>query len=136
RLAHIVQPDINQCGGFLEAKKICATAETYSILAAPHNVGGVITTVASLHLLVGLRNAKTLEHFNDFADAHVKKCGSPYPEVVDGYFQLPPGPGWGIDLDEDFCRQHLAKTQDGVIVDPGLNMFKNANWNQRSQAGK
>jgi galactonate dehydratase len=135
RLAHIIQPDLNQCGGLLETKKICSTAETYSIMAAPHNVGGIITTVATLHMMVGLRNAKVLEHFNDFVDADTKRCGAPYPEVVDGYFTLPTGPGWGVEIDEEFLASFPTPMQDGIICDPGLNMFGNPEWNRRSQTG-
>ena len=133
RLAHVIQPDLNQCGGLLETKKICSTAETYSIMAAPHNVGGIITTVATLHMLVGLRNAKVLEHFNDFVDADIKRCGAPYPEVVDGHFTLPTGPGWGVEIDEEFLASYPQQLQDGIICDPGLNMFGNSEWNRRSQ---
>jgi galactonate dehydratase len=132
RLAHVIQPDLNQCGGLLETKKICSTAETYSIMAAPHNVGGIITTVATLHMMVGLRNAKILEHFNDFVDSEVKQVGSPYPEVTDGYFDLPTGPGWGVTLNEDFLSNCETRKEDGVICDPGLNMFTKADWNRRS----
>ena len=133
RLAHIIQPDLNQCGGLLETKKICSTAETFSIMAAPHNVGGIITTVASLHLLVGLRNAKILEHFNDFVDSDTKQCGSPYPEVVDGYFSVPTGPGWGVEIDEEYLKSCPQRLENGILTDPGLNMFGNADWNRRSQ---
>lgn len=133
RLAHIIQPDLNQCGGLLETKKICSTAETYSIMAAPHNVGGIITTVASLHLLFSLRNAKILEHFNDFVDSEIKQCGSPYPEVVDGYFSLPQGPGWGVEINDDFLASSEVQTEDGIMRDPGLNMFVSNEWNKRSQ---
>ena len=132
RLTHIIQPDLNQCGGLLETKKICSTAETYSIMAAPHNVGGIITTVATLHMLVGLRNGKILEHFNDFVDSQIKGCGSPYPEVVDGYFSLPGGPGWGVEIDEEFLTSQSPPSEDGIYRDPGLNMFVNAEWNKRS----
>ncbi len=132
RLAHVIQPDLNQCGGLLETKKICSTAETYSIMAAPHNVGGIITTVATLHMMVGLRNAKILEHFNDFVDSQVKEVGSPYPEVTDGYFDLPTGPGWGVALNEDFLANCETRKEDGIICDPGLNMFTKADWNRRS----
>jgi galactonate dehydratase len=132
RLTHIIQPDLNQCGGLLETKKICSTAETYSIMAAPHNVGGIITTVATLHMLVGLRNGKILEHFNDFVDSQIKGCGSPYPEVVDGYFDLPGGPGWGVEIDEAFLTSQVPQSEDGIYRDPGLNMFVNAEWNKRS----
>ena len=134
RLAHIIQPDLNQCGGLLETKKICSTAETYSIMAAPHNVGGIITTVATLHMLVGLRNAKILEHFNDFADAEIKQCGTPYPEVVDGYFSLPNGPGWGVTLNEEYLQSCDVRKENGIICDPGLNMFVRADWAKRDTA--
>ncbi len=133
RLAHIIQPDLNQCGGLMETKKICSTAETYSIMAAPHNVGGVITTVATLHMMVGLRNAKILEHFNDFTDSEVKKVAFPYPEVVDGFFNLPQGPGWGVTLDEEFLHGEHLKHGGGILADPGLNMFVNPEWNRRGQ---
>ncbi len=131
RAADIIQLDPTQCGGILEAKKICSTAETYSLMAAPHNVGGIISTMAALHLALTLRNGKVLEHFNDFTDRFVKQAGHPYPEVVDGYFSAPTGPGWGVELDMDFIRQHPPQSVDGVIQDPGLNMFVKSNWNQR-----
>ena len=129
----ILQPDITQTGGLLEAKKIASTAEIYSIMVAPHNVGGIVSTMAALHLCLTLRNAKILEHFNDFADPHVKKAGQGYPEVVDGYFPVPTEAGWGIELDEDFIRSQPPNYINGVIADPGLNMFENADWAQRGQ---
>jgi len=133
RLVNIVQPDISQCGGLLEVKKIASTAESLSIMVAPHNVGGIIATAANIHLMATLRNGKILEHFNDFSDSFVKDVGSPYPEVVDGYFNLPEGPGWGVTVNIDFLESHGPKTEDGVIQDPGLNMFKSADWNLRSK---
>ncbi len=133
RVVHIIQPDINQCGGLLEVKKIASTAETYSVMVAPHNVGGVISTTAVLHLMAGLRNGKIVEHFNDFADQPVKNAGSPYPQVVDGHFSLPAGPGWGVELNHDFLERNAARRIDGVIPDPGLNMFINPEWNRRGK---
>ena len=84
----VIQPDITQCGGILEVKKIASTAETYSIMVAPHNVGGIISTMAALQLCLTLRNVKILEHFNDFADPHVKKR----------WFQLSRGSRWLLPL--------------------------------------
>ena len=131
RLVNIIQPDINQCGGIFEVKKIASTAENYSIMVAPHNVGGVISTAAALHLMVTLRNGKILEHFNDFVDSQVKNAGSPYPEVVDGFFKVPEGPGWGVDLNFDFIESNPPESENGVILDPGLNMFRETDWHKR-----
>jgi len=74
-------------------------------------------------LMAGLRNGKILEHFNDFSDAEIKQAGRPYPEVKDGQFDLPQGPGWGVELDFDFIREKSAKSGDGVIADPAWTCF-------------
>jgi len=133
RCVNIIQPDLNQCGGLFETKKIASTAETYSVMVAPHNVGGIITTVATLHLMVGLRNGKILEHFNDFVDAFVKQAGTPYPEIVDGAFPLPQGPGWGVTLDEDFIKAHAAEVKNGVIQDKLPDLWRDDDWSMRGQ---
>ena len=133
RTVQILQPDMTQCGGFLEAKKICSTAETYSLMVAPHNVGGIISTTAALHLMAGLRNGKILEHFNDFSDSEIKETGKPYPEVKeDGCFVLPQGPGWGVEPDMDYLRENNVAAAGKVIADPGLDMFRKADWFKRS----
>ena len=46
------------------------------------------------------------EHFNDFAEAHVKQAAPGNPEVHDGFFALPHGPGLGVTLNEDVIREH------------------------------
>lgn len=132
RLANIVQPDISQCGGVLEVKKICSFAETHSMMVALHNVGGIIATTAAIHLMTTLRNGKVLEHFNDFTDVTIKSLGTPYPNVVDGFFSLPTGFGWGVELDLDALEHQRPQLENGVILDPGLNMYRNADWNRRS----
>ena len=131
----IIQPDISQCGGIFETKKIASTAEIYSIMVAPHNVGGVISTLAAIHLCFTLRNVKILEHFNDFADPFVKEAADFYPEVKDGFFSLPEKPGWGVELNEEFILSHPPeKNDDGINLDPGLNMFEKMDWAKRGQS--
>lgn len=132
--ADILQPDITQCGGVLEVKKIASTAEAHGLMVAPHNVGGIVSTAAALHVLVTLRNGLTLEHFNDFVDPELRGAGSGYPEVVDGCFGLPGGPGWGVELDEDTIRAHPPKVRDdGVVLDPVLGLFQSPDWNLRNR---
>ena len=104
--ADIIQPDITHFGGLLETKKLAAWAETYYMLLAPHNVGGPVSTAAALHLAAATPNFKIQEHFNDFAEDWVKAAAPGNPEVVDGFFALPQGPGLGVTLDEEVFRQH------------------------------
>ncbi|HEX4212430.1 MAG TPA: mandelate racemase/muconate lactonizing enzyme family protein [Candidatus Dormibacteraeota bacterium] len=107
--ADILQVDITGCGGLLEAKKIAGWAEAYYLLMAPHNVGGPISTAAALHLAAATPNFKIQEHFNDFGEAHVKQSAPGNPEVEDGYFSLPSGPGLGVTLDQDLVAAHPAE---------------------------
>jgi galactonate dehydratase len=104
--ADIVQPDITMCGGIAETRKIAAWAEAYYVTVAPHNVGGPVATAAALHLAAATPNFLMLEHFNDFDDPHVKAVAPGNPEVVDGHFGLPVGPGLGVTLDEEVIRDH------------------------------
>ncbi|MBC7879607.1 MAG: mandelate racemase/muconate lactonizing enzyme family protein [Anaerolineales bacterium] len=104
--ADIVQPDLSHFGGILNTKKLAACADAYYMLIAPHNVGGPVSTAAALHLGACTSNFKILEYFNDFADPHVKKVATGLPEVVDGYFSLPSGPGLGVIVDEDAIREY------------------------------
>jgi galactonate dehydratase len=96
----IIQPDITHFGGLLNTKKLAAWADTYYMLIAPHNVGGPVSTAAALHLAASTPNFKIQEHFNDFDEPYVKASAPGVPEVVDGYFPLPNGPGLGVKLDE------------------------------------
>ncbi|WP_433408632.1 mandelate racemase/muconate lactonizing enzyme family protein [Saccharomonospora azurea] len=104
--ADVVQPDIGHLGGILETRKLAATAETHFVLVAPHNVGGPVLTMANLHLAACTPNFKIQEHFNDFADEHVKQAAPGLPPVEDGYFTLPTAPGLGVELDTDFVAEH------------------------------
>ena len=101
-----MQIDPSHFGGISEARKLAAWAESYYMLMAPHNVGGPVSTAATLHLDACTPTFKIQEHFNDFADAWVKGAVEEYPEVVDGYFTLPEKPGLGVTLREDFIAEH------------------------------
>ncbi len=104
--ADIIQPDITQFGGLFETKKLAAWAEIYYVLVAPHNVGGPVSTAAALHFAASTPNFKIQEHFNDFTESWVKTAAPGNPEVVDGYFALPQGPGLGVKLNLDVVREH------------------------------
>jgi galactonate dehydratase len=104
--ADIIQPDVTTVGGILETRKIAAWAESHYVLVAPHNVGGPISTAAALQVAACTPNFKIQEHFNDFAEAHVKLAVPGNPEVEDGCFAVPSAPGLGVTLDEDVVRAH------------------------------
>jgi galactonate dehydratase len=104
--ADVIQPDLTHLGGLLNTKKLAAWADAYYVLVAPHNVGGPVSTAAALHLAACTPNFKIQEHFNDFCEPYVKAAAPGLPEVVDGCFPLPHGPGLGLTLDEEVFRAH------------------------------
>jgi len=123
----VLQTDITESCGLLEGKKLAAMADTHYVTFAPHNVGGPLSTAACLHLAACTTNFKIQEHFNDFVDSWVKEAayGPGYPEVVDGYFSLPQGPGLGMTINEDFIKEH-------PMTSNFFNLFVK-DWHKRQQ---
>jgi galactonate dehydratase len=122
--ADVIQPDISHIGGLLETKKLAAWAESYYVTVAPHNVGGQINTAAALHLAACTTNFRIQEYFNDFADPWVRETAEGLPEVVDGYFALPRGPGLGVELNEEVIEAHPKR-------DVHFNLFAEG-WEKRA----
>src|SRR5258706_3027075 len=121
--AVIIQPDITHFGGLLETKKLAAWSEIYYVFVAPHNVGRPVSTAAALHFAASTPNFKIQEHFNDFAEDWVKAAAPGNPDVVEGYFAIPQGPGLGIKLNEEVIREH---PQQQIF----FNLFAE-NWHRR-----
>jgi galactonate dehydratase len=124
--ADVIQPDISQIGGLLETKKLAAWADSYYVTVAPHNVGGQISTAAALHLAACTTNFRIQEYFNDFADPWIRETTTGVPEVVQGYFTLPQGPGLGVEFDEEAAQAHPKQ-------DTHFNLFAEG-WEKREAA--
>jgi galactonate dehydratase len=104
--AHIVQPDIIYSGGLLESKKIAAIAEGFYVSVAPHNCRGPLGTVIAMHLCANIPNFMILETFEDYDVPWRCDLTPGTPRVRNGYYDLPTGAGWGVDVDEDLIRAH------------------------------
>jgi galactonate dehydratase len=98
----LIQPDICHAGGISELKKIAAMAEAYYVGIQPHNPYGPINTMAALQLDACTPNFMIQEggHHPWFDEVVVGE----FPKQVDGYFDVPTGPGIGLDMDEAALR--------------------------------
>ena len=97
-----LRPDVCNCGGITELRKIAAYAEAHHINLVPHNVAGPIGTAAGVHLAFAAQNVALIEAPWAFRDGEETLAG-PYPRVEGGYILPPEGPGLGVDLDEAAC---------------------------------
>ncbi len=97
--AKIVNPDLCWCGGLSEAKRIATLAETWQVPVAPHNCGGPVLHLASLHLARNLPNLFLLEsvrrHYLKEYQGLVTETGA----AREGFLTTPESPGLGLDLD-------------------------------------
>ena len=92
RVASIVQPDICHCGGLLEAKKIAAMAEAFSVGVAPHNPLGPIAGVAALHFAISTPNHVIQEEMVGAVPWYAEVVEGPI-KLVDGFWRVPDAPG-------------------------------------------
>jgi len=91
--------------GIFHSMKIAAMAEAYEINVAPHNFYGHLSSFMSAHMCAAVPNFRIMEI--DVDDVPWKdEIVTNIPEIVDGYFMLPKGPGWGTELNEDAIRAH------------------------------
>ena len=108
----ILQPDICNAGGITELKKIAAMAEAQHVLMAPHNTNSAVGTVASFHLDAALPNFLIQEYHAEFYEPHYFEVFDGLPRQVQGYVDLPGGPGLGLTFNEAVAAAHPYQPLD------------------------
>jgi galactonate dehydratase len=100
----IVQPDICICGGMTEMRKIAAISEAHGVVVAPHNPVGPLATVVNIHFAAAISNFLVLEYspHNKTEMSMIEGALTP----VDGFFEIPDIPGWGVDIVDDVIQSH------------------------------
>ncbi len=94
--------------GLAESVKIANMAEVYEVNCAPHNFYGHLCSVMSAHFCASVPNFRIMEIDIDsipWRDEFVTAV----PVIENGELLLPPGPGWGIDINEAAVRARPPK---------------------------
>ncbi len=106
-LVNYIQPDVIQCGGITELKKIAAMAEAKFIDVAPHCPGNLSTGLglASLHLDASIPNCVIQESHPNPTGARLDLFNGRLIKIKDGYAELPPWPGLGLQVDENVAKR-------------------------------
>ena len=101
----IVQPDITNCGGITEIKKIDMMAKLNGCKLIPHGFGTGILFAATIHFLAS-------SEFGDLMEYSLSE--SPLFKYVDrnraiaanGRIEVPNRVGLGVDIDEDILKEY------------------------------
>ena len=96
----VIQPDIGNCGGITEGKKICDYANIYDIAVQCHTYGSPITTAVSLQVETVIPNFILHEHATIVLRPQIKEICQTNYQPVKGKFVIPELPGLGIELND------------------------------------
>jgi len=106
----VIQPDIGNCGGITEAKKICDMAYTYDVSVQAHVCASPLSTSVSLHLEAVIPNFLIHEHHVANRCRWNANLSKYNPQPVNGYFEVPNEPGIGNEISSDAFKQAQVVT--------------------------
>ena len=102
--AHVFMIDV-PWNGFAQSKKIGDLAQVYELNVSPHNYYSHLSSFIGASLCAILPNIRIMEI--DVDDVPLRETlTTNKPKIVNGYMEVPSGPGWGTDLNEDVARAH------------------------------
>jgi L-alanine-DL-glutamate epimerase-like enolase superfamily enzyme len=106
----IIQPDLCNCGGISEGKKICDMAHVYDVGVQIHVCGSPISTAAALQVEAVIPNFVIHEHHEAaLLPLNRATCKFDY-QPVHGYFDVPDLPGIGQELTEKTIQESEVVT--------------------------
>lgn len=126
RLVSYVQPDVIQCGGITEIRKIAAMAEAQFIEVAPHCPGSFSTGLglASLHVDAATSNCVIQESLPSPTGRKLELFNGRTIKISHGYAELPPWPGVGLKLNDEVAKSFPPTNpkpefyfEDGSVAD-------------------
>ena len=127
RAVDIAQPDLNHCGGLLEAKGIAAAASVANIAIAPHNPNGPIAGAAALHFASSTPNHIIQEVMDQSVPWYNDVISTSPIERKGNSWKVPSTSGLGIEVNEKEASKYPFKQEimpttdayleDGTVVD-------------------
>ncbi len=110
----IIQPDVSMCGGIGESQFMADLARLYATQYVPHMWGGALMVAATLQVLAFLPDTTKspasekplLEYDQTENPFREHLLSTPLRMGADGWFDIPTGPGLGVEVDEAFVRAH------------------------------
>ena len=106
RAVDVVQPDLIKSGGLLACRRIAALADAFDLEVSPHSFYYGPGIAATLHFCAATARTQFIEiNPHDLEDWFL----DPPLRPVDGFVEVPTGPGLGIVVDEDRLAHALSR---------------------------
>jgi len=105
----ILHPDLRNCGGFLETKRVADMADAFNLPMATHNTGSQLHTWATCQWAGSIRDylaCETITGQGGWMDQVLLLDG---PYIQDGFVRVTDKPGLGVELNPDVVKAHLAE---------------------------
>lgn len=96
----VLQPDLGNCGGITEGRKIADLAELYGVSIQTHTCNTSLSVAIALHLEAAIPNFIIHEHHTSNTFRHNREEFIYDYQPVNGYFDLPSLPGLGNEPTE------------------------------------
>jgi len=110
RALNVIQPDLCNCGGLSEGKKICDMGHVYDVGVQIHVCGGPISTAAALQLEAVIPNFLIHEHHQcALMEENIGLCKYNY-QPKNGFYEIPDKPGIGQELTDEAMRASESVT--------------------------
>jgi len=100
RSLQVIQPDLGNCGGFTEVKKICDMAHAYDICVQAHICASPLSTTAAIHLESVIPNFIIHEHHINNRVTYNFGLTQENPQPVNGFLDVPDKPGLGNEISD------------------------------------
>ena len=109
----IIHPDVSYAGGITGCRKIADYAAMNRVPMALHNIGSLVRTYASVHLAAAIPNFYRSEcRLGRPGRIYEKMAVDAPPVIKNSLFQIPAGPGLGLQIDPAYMREHTPKGED------------------------
>ncbi|RPH63980.1 MAG: mandelate racemase/muconate lactonizing enzyme family protein [Burkholderiales bacterium] len=113
----VLQPDLSKTGGITEGLRIAAMASGWKLRINPHTSATGLNMAATLHFLASIDNGGYYEGDaateNLFRDELTSRGAGQIDR--DGCVRPPEGAGLGVEIDEDFIRDHPVIEGPGYV---------------------
>jgi L-alanine-DL-glutamate epimerase-like enolase superfamily enzyme len=106
----VIQPDIGNCGGVTECKKICDMAQIYDVSVQTHVCSSPISVAVSLHLEAAIPNFIIHEHHVGNTLPSCVEMGKYDYQPEQGYLKVPELPGIGQEISSYSLKKAVIET--------------------------